>query len=137
MSNKKKREKAAAKLAELERRKLLIAELNSRKYDYSKDAVVSDVDNELWGEFVRPHHAVHIHVAACYCGVGTDKGEGKVFMTVRANPYNSCALSKHMYSENLEEIIAKFNEYKAFVENIPETTNWKWYTDRGFKYYQV
>jgi hypothetical protein len=137
MSNKKKREKTAAKLSELERRQRLIAELESRKYDYSKDFIVSDTDNELWGEFIRPNHNVHIHLAACYCGITVDKGEGKVFMTVRANPYSSCALSKHMYSEDLEEVINKFYEYKNFVENIPETTNWSWYIEHGFKYYQV
>lgn len=137
MSNKKKSVKTENKNTELEKRIQLISELKSGKYNYTKYSVVSDKNNEMWGYFYQPKHSVRIHVAACYCGFGVDKGEGKVYMTVRANPDDSCALSKHLYSENLDEIIAKFQEYKSFAENIPETTNWRWFIDRGFQYYQV
>ena len=143
MSNKKKREKAAAKQAEIDKRKKLIEEMNDKiginKYQYDKHSTVSDVDNQMWGNFANPGHQVKIHVAACSYGSGSINGEilGKVWMTVRANWDDSCALSKHIYSDNVDELIATFNEYKALAESIPATTNWRWYVDRGFKYYQV
>jgi hypothetical protein len=141
MSNKKKRENAALKLAEAEKRQKLINEMNSaigiNKYRYSNHSTVSDVDNEMWGHFALPGHRVEINVSACFLGPTGDKIEGKVYTTVRANWDDSCALSKHIYSGDVEEIIATFNEYKALAESIPETTNWRWYVDRGFKYYQV
>jgi hypothetical protein len=143
MSNKKKREKAAAQQAEVEKRKRLIEEMNAKigfnKYNYENYSTASDIDNEMWGYFAEPGHRVRIHVAACSYGsyLPHEKIQGKVWMTVRANPDDSCALSKHIYSEDVDEIIATFNEYKALAESVPETTNWRWYTERGFKYYQV
>lgn len=143
MSNKKKREKAAAKQAEIDKRKKLIEEMNSKvgisKYNYENYSTVSDADNDMWGHFTMPGHRVRIHVAACSYGSGSLHGkiQGKVWITVRANPDDSCALSKHIYSEDVDEIISTFNEYKALAESVPETTNWQWYVDRGFKYYQV
>ena len=136
MSNKKKREKATEMSLELKKRKQLIEKLNSRQCNYTRYIVVSDKDNGLWGEFMHDCK-VRVHIATCYCGTSTDKGKGKVYMTVRANPNDSRALSKHMYSEDLEEVVAKFYEYKALAESMPEIIDWNWYIERGFKYYQV
>lgn len=143
MSNKRKKEKAAAKQAEIDKRKQLIDEMNAKvginKYNYENYSTVSDVDNDMWGHFAMPGHRVCIHVAACSYGSGSpyEKIQGKVYITARANPDDSCALSKHIYSDNVEELLATFNEYKALAESVPDTTNWRWYVDRGFKYYQV
>lgn len=143
MSNKKKREKAATKQAEIDKRKKLIEEMREKigvhKLRYENHSIVSDVDNQMWGNFATPGHRVHINVSACFLGPSTYDGkiEGKVYMTVRANWDDSCALSKHIYSDDVEELLATFNEYKALAESIPATTNWRWYVDRGFKYYQV
>ena len=136
MSNKKKREKAAASQAESKKRKQLIAELNSRQYNYTRYVVVSDKNNGLWGDFTHIDK-VRVHIATCYCGASAEKGEGKVYMTVRANPHDSCALSMHMYSNNLEDVVSKFDEYKALTEGMPETIDWNWCIEHGFKYYQV
>lgn len=107
--------------------------IGTNEYVYDNNSTVNDVNNPMWGNFVTPGQ-VKIHVAAHAYG---DELKGKVWITVRANWDDSCALSKHIYSDNVDELIATFNEYKALAESVPETTNWRWYTDHGFKYYQV
>ena len=118
--------------------KKLIKEMCStigvNKYMYDNHSTVSDVDNQMWGKFAMDGHKVKIHVAA---HAYSNELKGKVWMTVRANCDDSRALSKHIFSDNVDELIATFNEYKALAESVPETTDWQWYIDHGFRYYQV
>lgn len=136
MSNKKAKEKLAAKSAELKKRKQIVADMNSHQYRYSRYVTVGNKNNGLWGKFVHLDK-VHIHIATCYCGATIDKGKGKVYMTVRANPDDSRALSQHMYSDDLEAVVAKFDEYVNLAKSVPENADWDWYIAHGFQYDQV
>lgn len=131
--SKKKKDKETAKKAEEQRRKSLIDDINypSKKYQYSRTSIASDNDNPLWGYFALPGHQVTINIMTSYCG-NIWNGFGKVMMTVRANWDRDSALTKYLESNNPDELVAKFNEYKTFAEGIPATTNWRWYVDRGF-----
>jgi hypothetical protein len=143
MSNKKKKAKAEAQQIELERRKHLIAnalsDLGTDDLRYDTTSIASDYENPLWGKFTLSEHILQIHVAAYFYDPITDadKIRGKAWMTVRANADDSCALSKHIYADNVDEIIKTFHAYKELAENIPPSTDWTWYKDHGFKYYQV
>ena len=131
--SKQKKEKDTSKKVEEQHRKALIADINwpSNKYQYSRISIASDTDESLWGYFELPGHQVRISIVTSYCG-NTWNGSGKVMMTVRANADRDSALTKYFESRDPEELVAKFEEYKAFAETIPETTNWRWYVERGF-----
>lgn len=94
-----------------------------RKYSYEKMLKVND---DWYPCF--PKHEVYLH-----CNICLHHGNTQGLCIICIAGKDDYALEKRYYSNNIDELIEKYEEYVNFAEKIPEVTNKKWFLDRGFE----
>lgn len=111
---------------EVKRHKKAIQEEIRNNYCFDKMVKVNDGEN--WCP-CYPNHEVSVHLAL-HWDVDTNHGMARISIW----GLDDTGVAKELRSSNLDELKDKWQEYKKFYDNIPMTTNMKYYKDRGFIY---
>lgn len=91
-------------------------------YDISKMVKVDDP--EMWCP-AYPNSEVMVHIGLFY-----SKSFSNTFLVISG--MDDTVLELRFRSDDLEALKNVWNDYKNIYDAIPEITNFKWYTDRGF-----
>lgn len=97
-----------------------------KQYDLSKMVKVND--GHMWNP-CYPGHFARVHLNICYM---PNTPFSNTYLVVSG--MDDTFVEKRFESDDLEELIVKWNEYRKIYDSIPETTNLRWYLDRGFVY---
>ena len=117
MSENKRLNKREKKKLERERQKLF-----HEKYNISK---MTKVNDDWYPTY--PKHEVSVHLFISWFDF---KDSGFVGLVI-AGMDDYCVAKKYD-SKDINELIEKWDEYKKIYDSIPQTTNKRWYLDRGF-----
>ena len=74
-----------------------------------------------------PKHQVSVHLTIVWW-----EGYGETIFVVAGA--DDTAVEKRFLSSNMDELIEKWKEWNIFYDNIPQTTNKRWYLERGFEW---
>ena len=79
-----------------------------------------------------PHHQVSAH-CGIFCGsMDPDTKDWSVFCVI-SGADDTC-VEKRDKDLTKEQAIEKYEQYLAFINQIPEVTNKRWFLERGFEY---
>lgn len=76
-----------------------------------------------------PKHEVHVHLFIDWY----DYDNSGAVIFVISGMDDTC-VERRFKSSNLDVLIQKYEEWKIFYNEIPQTTNQRWYLQKGFQY---
>ena len=101
-----------------------LKELLRNNYNLIKSVKV----NDDWYP-TYPKHFVNVHLFITWWEF-KQKEYGEIAIVVSG--MDDFSMSKRESSTDINELFEKWNKYKEFYDKIPQTTNKKYYFDRGF-----
>lgn len=93
------------------------------KYTLSKMVKV----NDNWYP-TYPKHLVSVYLTITWW----DNGNGETIFVISGA--DDTVIERRFSSNNIEYLKEKWEEWRIFYDKIPQTTNKKWYLERGFEY---
>lgn len=95
---------------------------------YYKQKMIKVNDGYLWAP-PYPKHQVCMTIGLYW---NPDFNNGTAYISVHG--MDDTSFEKRTNSDNLDDLINVWKEYEKFYKNIPQTTNTKYFLDRGFTY---
>ena len=103
-------------------------QLQEELQKYRQGKMIKVNDGENWHPCF-PKHEVYIHIGITWNSRGN---YGEAIMCVFGA--DDTGVEKRFLSNDLDILIREWNKFKKFYDEIPQTTNIRYYLDRDFIY---